>query len=94
MFSKLVGGETNVGGQNYMEDYIVLESAKGQAFLAVFNGHGGKEVAKYARDNLWATIKASNRFESDDPVNMAQAIAAGFVQIQENMRKLEVSNLW
>ena len=42
-----------------MEDYIVLKSeteTKGQAFFAVFDGHGGKEAAKYARDNLWASI--------------------------------------
>jgi len=88
MFSKLVGGETNVGGQKHMEDYIVLESAKGQAFLAVLDGHGEKEAAKYARDNLWATIKASNGFESDDPVNVAQAITAGFVQTKENVWKV------
>ena len=74
-----------------MEDYIVLKSeteSKGQAFFAVFDGHGGKEAAKYARDNLWPAIKDSDGFDSSDPVKVAQAIAAGFVRTHEDMWKV------
>lgn len=86
-----VAGETNPGGRKHMEDYIVLESetdTRGQAFFAVFDGHGGKEAAKYARDNLWSSIKTSDGFESGAPVKVAQAIAAGFVQTHEDMWKV------
>lgn len=86
-----VAGESNPGGRKHMEDYIVLRSeteSKGQAFFAVFDGHGGKEAAKYARDHLWPAIKNSDGFDSSDPVKVAQAIAAGFVQTHEDMWKV------
>ena len=86
-----VAGESNPGGRKHMEDYIVLKSeteTKGQAFFAVFDGHGGKEAAKYARDNLWQAIKDSEGFDSGDPVKVAQAIAAGFVTTHEDMWKV------
>ena len=44
-----VAGKTNRGGRNYMEEFEI-----DKAFLAVFDGHGGNEAGKYARDNLWA----------------------------------------
>lgn len=86
-----VAGESNPGGRKHMEDYIVLNSeteSKGQAFFAVFDGHGGKEAAKFARDNLWQAIKNSDGFYSDDPVKVARAIADGFVHTHEEMWKV------
>ena len=86
-----VAGESNPGGRKHMEDYIVLKSemeSKRQAFFAVFDGHGGKEAAKFARDNLWQAIKDSDGFDSDDPVKVAKAIAAGFLQTHEEMWKV------
>ena len=77
-----------------MEDYIVLKSeteTKGQAFFAVFDGQGGKEAAKYARNNLWQAIKDSEGFYSGDLVKVAQAIAAGFVKTHEDMWKVRDS---
>lgn len=35
-----------------------------QSFLAVFDGHGGEEVADYACTNLWTNIKSSKGFDS------------------------------
>ena len=49
-------------GRKHMEDYIKVvenEKAESHAFLAAFDGHGGKEAGKYARDNLWASICAN-----------------------------------
>ena len=90
----VVAGESNPGGRKHMEDYIVLKSeteTKGQAFFAVFDGHGGKEAAKYARNNLWQAIKDSEGFYSGDPVKVTQAIAAGFVKTHEDMWKVRDS---
>ena len=86
-----VAGESNPGGRKHMEDYIMLKSeteSKGQAFFAVFDGHGGKEAAKFARDNLWEAIKDSEGYDSNDPENVAQAITAGFIQTHEDMWKV------
>lgn len=86
-----LAGESNPGGRKHMEDYMAMISetnTKGQAFFAVFDGHGGKEAAKYARDNLWTAIKDSEGFYSGNPVKVAQAIAAGFVKTHENMWKV------
>ena len=86
-----VAGESNPGGRKHMEDYISLKSeteSKGQAFFAIFDGHGGKEAAKFARDNLWEAIKDNDGFDSDDPIKVAKAIAAGFVNTHEEMWKV------
>ena len=85
MLGVLWSGENNLGGRKLLEDYIVLESetkTKQRAFFAVFDGHGGKEAAKYARDNLWTAIKDSAGFDSGNPAKVAEAIAAGFLKTE------------
>ena len=47
-----------------MEDYIFVTYEKDH-FMAVYDGHGGYEAAKYAYDHLWETIKMQNRFYDD-----------------------------
>ena len=85
-----VAGECNQGGRDHLEDFILIPETEenGDAFFAVFDGHGGQEAAKYARDNLWQTIKASEGFDSSNPVKMTKAIVAGFVQTHEDMWKV------
>ena len=49
-----VFGKGHRGGRKDMEDVlaIVLEfGERGQAFVAVFDGHGGEEAALYAKDH-------------------------------------------
>lgn len=75
------------GGRKHLEDFMSLKVERGNTFLAVFDGHSGKEAALYARDNLWKAIKSSDGFDSSDPVMVIQAIKAGFVTIQRVMSK-------
>lgn len=75
------------GDRKYMEDFVVLdesETATGQTFLAVFDGHGGDSAAKYASDNLWSRIKSKR--SGDD---LTRAITYGFLRIHEEMSKLK-----
>ena len=55
-----VTAETNSGGRKHMEDYLSVKLApnedlrqipelREQAYVAVFDGHGGKEAAMYTR---------------------------------------------
>ena len=60
----------------------------GQAFLAVFDGHGGKHAAVYARSNLWENIKAQPGFESDKPEVVKKAIKEGFAATQRGMESV------
>ena len=68
-FTISVTTETNSGGKKHMEDYLSVKLApnenlrqipelREQAYVAVFDGHGGKEAAKYARERLWDTIQS------------------------------------
>ena len=61
--------ETNAGRHRYMEDYVDVHTRpndtmgnipelREQIYIGVFDGHGGKEAAKYARDHMWAVIQA------------------------------------
>lgn len=63
-----VTAETNAGGRRHMEDYLAVKlcpneelckspDLREQAFVGVFDGHGGKEAAKFARERLWDIIQ-------------------------------------
>ena len=57
-----------------MEDYIdvrlspneVIPGLKNHVFVGVFDGHGGKEAALYARERLWDLIQEQLKFRSTD----------------------------
>lgn len=57
------------------------------AFFAVFDGHGGREAAAFARDNLWKCIKKQRGFLSEDPGEFSGAIRKGFVACHYAMWK-------
>nr|XP_029509606.1 protein phosphatase 1D-like [Oncorhynchus nerka] len=63
------------------------------AFFAVFDGHGGREAAQFARDYLWEFIKKQRGFWSKDDEEVCAAIRKGFVACHHAMwkklRKLE-----
>ena len=49
-----------------MKDYISINSeteGKEQGFLCMFDGHGGKEVAKFTSENLWKAIHVLKVFK-------------------------------
>eukprot|EP00062_Callorhinchus_milii_P011688 gi/632957898/ref/XP_007894736.1/ PREDICTED: LOW QUALITY PROTEIN: protein phosphatase 1D [Callorhinchus milii] len=63
------------------------EPRAGVAFFAVFDGHGGREAAVFARDNLWKCIKKQRGFLSEDPQEFSGAIRKGFIACHYAMWK-------
>lgn len=84
-----VTAETNSGGRKHMEDYLSVKLApnedlrkipelREQAYVAVFDGHGGKEAAKYARERLWDAIQSQPKFLFSDTESICQGIRDAF----------------
>ncbi|XP_071791104.1 uncharacterized protein [Asterias amurensis] len=86
-----VSSDSNKGGRDYMEDMVSIRYERREdndiAFFGVFDGHGGREAAVFARDMLWDFIKEQRGFESKDPAKVKQAIKEGFLKTQEAMWK-------
>lgn len=81
-----------------MEDYIAVEmnpnstlrtipKMREQAFVGVFDGHGGKEAAKFARNELWESIQSRSKFLSLDVCSVKEAITEAYLQLHETMLK-------
>ncbi|XP_053130486.1 protein phosphatase 1D [Hemicordylus capensis] len=57
------------------------------AFFAVCDGHGGREAAHFARENLWGFIKKQKGFRSHEPGAVCAALRKGFVACHRAMWK-------
>ncbi|XP_040036289.2 protein phosphatase 1D [Gasterosteus aculeatus] len=57
------------------------------AFLAVFDGHGGREAAQFAREYLWEFMKKQRGFWSDCDLEVCAAIRKGFIACHHAMWK-------
>lgn len=79
-----------------MEDYIAVNLSpndslraipemREQAYVGVFDGHGGKEAAKYARENLWEVIQQQPKFQTQDVACVREAIKDAYIQLHETM---------
>lgn len=62
-------------------------SRRSVAFFAVFDGHGGREAAHFARDYLWELLKKQRGFWSDCDREVCSAIRKGFVACHHAMWK-------
>uniref|UniRef100_A0A672H2B2 Protein phosphatase, Mg2+/Mn2+ dependent 1D n=1 Tax=Salarias fasciatus TaxID=181472 RepID=A0A672H2B2_SALFA len=62
-------------------------SRRSVAFFAVFDGHGGREAAQFARDFLWEFIKKQRGFWSHCDREVCAAIRKGFVACHHAMWK-------
>ncbi|XP_032364245.1 protein phosphatase, Mg2+/Mn2+ dependent, 1Da isoform X1 [Etheostoma spectabile] len=62
-------------------------SRRSVAFFAVFDGHGGREAAQFARDYLWEFMKKQRGFWSDCDREVCLAIRKGFVACHHAMWK-------
>ncbi|KAK5905168.1 hypothetical protein CesoFtcFv8_006660 [Champsocephalus esox] len=62
-------------------------SRRSVAFFAVFDGHGGREAAQFARDYLWESLKRQRGFWSDCDQEVCSAIRKGFVACHHAMWK-------
>lgn len=62
-------------------------SRRSVAFYAVFDGHGGREAAQFARDYLWEFMKKQRGFWSDCDREVCAAIRKGFIACHHAMWK-------
>uniref|UniRef100_A0A8D2Q2F9 Protein phosphatase, Mg2+/Mn2+ dependent 1D n=1 Tax=Varanus komodoensis TaxID=61221 RepID=A0A8D2Q2F9_VARKO len=62
-------------------------SGRSVAFFAVCDGHGGREAAHFARENLWAFIKKQKGFRSHEPAAVCSALRKGFLACHRAMWK-------
>ena len=80
--------EANRGGRKHMEDVLGIQldsTDRGQAFVGVFDGHGGKEAAMYANKTLWNNIKSREGFNTTNGTLVKEAIIEGFKVTHKNM---------
>ena len=82
-----------------MEDYLAVKlcpneqlrqipELREQAYVGVFDGHGGKEAAKFTRERLWDLIQMQPKFLSTDVETVRESIQEAFVALHEEMQPL------
>ena len=87
-----VTGYCNQGGRKYMEDvfsvaYQQTEDEKDleYAFFGIFDGHGGREAAVFAKEHLMDFVVKQKMFWADDDESVLRAIREGFIQTHQAM---------
>ncbi|PSN41293.1 Protein phosphatase 1D [Blattella germanica] len=87
-----VTGHCSQGGRKYMEDmfsvaYQQTEDEKDleYAFFGIFDGHGGREAATFAKEHLMDCIVSQKGFWSDKDEDVLRAIRDGFLQTHLSM---------
>ncbi|CAF1544072.1 unnamed protein product [Rotaria sp. Silwood1] len=90
---------SNQGGRKYMEDTYAIalqrlnpldkESPISLAYFGIFDGHGGKEAAEFARQNLCQHILEQDDFwsENSNDKQILSAIRKGFLSCHNDMWK-------
>ena len=95
-FTISVTAKRDVGGRKYMEDYIAVKLSPNeklkeipgmmeQAFVGVFDGHGGKDAAKFAKKRLWETIQNQEKFKSLEVEDVKEAIKDAYIELDRAM---------
>jgi len=81
-----VTAHSNQGGRKYMEDMFCVayqpttdERDLLYAYFGIFDGHGGREAANYAKNHLMDNIVTQRNFWSDDDELVVRAIRDGFI---------------
>lgn len=74
-----------------MEDELsicISSKSNGTSFMGIFDGHGGKEAAIYAREHLYSNIQSQPEFAQSDPEKVKCAIREGFLQTHLEMTRV------
>lgn len=89
-----VTGHCNQGGRKYMEDAFVVGYQQSEnlkeliyAYFGIFDGHGGKEAALFAKAHLMNNIVSQKDFWSEDDSRVLKAIRNGFLTTHHAMWK-------
>jgi len=75
-----------------MEDAHIIDTTtlgKGIYLFSVFDGHGGKEVSQYLRDNFWNTLKSNENFKNKE---YELALIQTFKEIDESLTNKDVND--
>lgn len=80
------GNNSALGLDQSVSDRVV-DTRKSVAFFAVFDGHGGREAAQFARENLWGLLKRQRGFWSSDHNEVCAALRKGFIACHHAMWK-------
>ena len=75
------------GARRHMEDATLLTRDEQFACFAVFDGHGGREAAAFARNNLWRIVQRQPKFHSHDSEKVCGAIRDAFLICHRAMWK-------
>ena len=62
-----------------------IPSMREQAYVGVFDGHGGKEAAEFAREELWSYIQNQNKFLSHNVESIKEAIKEAYLKLHQKM---------
>ncbi|KAM9781511.1 protein phosphatase, Mg2+/Mn2+ dependent, 1Db isoform 1-T1 [Syngnathus typhle] len=65
----------------------LVDTRRSVAFFAVFDGHGGREAAHFAREHLWDLLKRQRGFWSKDHSEVCAALRKGFIACHHAMWK-------
>jgi serine/threonine protein phosphatase PrpC len=73
------------GRREYMEDRMDFEEnlAKGYNYYAIFDGHGGAEVASFVKTHMKTTVKALLQVEGNNKVHLV--LLKAFSIVNENI---------
>lgn len=89
-----VTGHCHQGGRKYMEDAFVVAYQQTEdktdleyAYFGIFDGHGGREAALYAKEHLLNAIVKQSGFWSNDDERVLRAIKRGFLTTHLGMWK-------
>lgn len=87
-----VTAHSNQGGRKYMEDMFCVayqptsdEKDLLYAYFGIFDGHGGREAALYAKTHLMDHIVSQKNFWSEDDELVLRSIKDGFISVHQAM---------
>jgi protein phosphatase 1D len=87
-----VTGHSHQGGRKYMEDIfsVAYQSSADEkdleyAFFGIFDGHGGREAAQFAKEHLMDFIVKQKNFWSERDEDVLRAITDGFLATHNAM---------
>ncbi|CAL1573769.1 unnamed protein product [Knipowitschia caucasica] len=80
-------GNNSAPTQEPMTSHHVVNTRTSVAFFAVFDGHGGREAAQFARANLWSLLKRQRGFWSQDHSEVCAALRKAFIACHHAMWK-------
>lgn len=91
-----VVAERHPGDRKNLEDYVAvtlrpnetlgkIPGMEEQAYVGLFDGHGGNEAAKYACEHLWETIQKQPKFQTRNVDSVVEGIADAYIELHETM---------